>query len=193
MGSSGRSFVLDNDPRVVDGLTSSVITYETYNRGLVNTATGAANASGVLRMFAINLPAGITVTNICFQAGSTGYTAGTGINFWVALYDSARGLLRQSTTNTSGPGSGTWTASTVLATALSSTFTTTYSGLYYISNMIAQTGGTIWTYSAMSGSSASLGLAPILCGTSTGSLTDTAPSTAAAITATAVWGYGGVS
>lgn len=193
MGSSGRTTSFLNDPSVTNGLKATGLTYENWDRGRVTTATGAANASGTLRMFAINLPAGALITNLHILSGTTAYAAGTDIHFWVALYNSSRVLLRQSTDNTSGPGSGTFGASTLLSTALSSTYTTTYSGLHYIGNMISQTGGTIWTYQALSGSTGALGLAPIICGTSTTGLTDTAPSTAAAITVTAVWGYCGVS
>jgi hypothetical protein len=183
-----------NDRNLTDGRRSTGCTFETYVREASATQTGAAVISGQLRMGAINLPSGFPVASISFLAGTTAYVAGSSIHFWVALYNSSLGLLRQSTDNTSGP---VWGQGALLTTALSSSYTTTYAGLHYLGLMLSQTGGTFPTHVA-TGVAAGLGTiaveVPILAGnSSSASLTATAPDPAGAITAIAnTWIYGGV-
>lgn len=145
--------------------------------------TIAALVSQRLQMFAIDLPSGLTVTSITFVSGTTALA--TGVNQWFALFDSSRALLRQTTDDTSTA----WAASTAKTLNLTSTFTTTYSGLHYLGIMVNAT--TVPTLTGTTGVAQVNGIAPILCGASTTGLTTTAPNPAAAIAnqATEAWAY----
>lgn len=148
---------------------------ESAPRAQAASATVAAAATGVLRMVAVWLPARAVVKGITFVVGST---AGSGITHsFVALYDGALALLRQSTDNPSQA----LTASTGFGVDLSSTFTITASGFYYVGLCVVAT--TMPTYVGFAGSGVLNALTTINSGTSTGSLTTTAPNPAAALTA----------
>jgi len=110
--------------------------YESMTRYLIDGSTQFT--SGVMRLAAVNLPAGFTATTISYIAG-TGITLGTGVNAWAALYDTAGNLMAQSTT-TATPVAVSF--SNVTFTLASSQAVTT-SGTYYVGVMYSQTGGAL--------------------------------------------------
>jgi hypothetical protein len=126
-----------------------------YNGGNFVTATVAAaiaetvpagagfgattgGASGVVHLHGIYLPKGVTITTITFVSGAT--AAVTPTNQWFALCDSSRTALRV----TANDSSNAWGTSTVKSLNLTSTFTTTYSGLHYLACCV--TAGTVPTF-----------------------------------------------
>lgn len=137
--------------------------------------TGAPLTSGRLTLVACPLEAGDIITSISFLSGTTAATSPT--NQWFALYDSSRALLRQTTNDTTTA----WAASTVKTLNLTSTYTITSSGLYYLGIMVAAT--TVPTTTGAAGTTQVYGITPILCGSSTTGLSGTAPNPAAALTA----------
>lgn len=165
------------------------LTFENYPRHFSITNQTVTLVNGALRLVAIWLPQGLTVTNISFVTGATALVAGTNPHLWFALYDSSRALLRQTADDTSPA----WAASTLKTVNLTSPFVTTYSGLHYLAVMIAQTGGTMPNLKAVNtGDSVLTGLAPLISGPSSTGLTTTAPNPAGAISSNNFPPYGGV-
>ena len=89
--------------------------------------------SGRAHLHGIYLPKGVTITTISVVSGSA--AVGTPTNQWFALCDSSRTVLRVTVNDTTAA----WNASTVKPLALTSTFTTTYSGLHYIAICVTAT------------------------------------------------------
>lgn len=89
-------------------------------------------ASGDVRLFAITLPAGLTITSITFVSTGTGATTPTHQIF--GLYDNAASpnLLRGTVDDTTTA----WNANTAKTLNLTTTYTTTYEGLYYVGFLI---------------------------------------------------------
>ena len=167
------------------GLLPTGAIAESFDRALISSSANLI--TGQMRLVAIDLPSGVVITSITFVSGATALALGTSPHFWVALYSSALAApLRQSTDNTAA----VWGANTALTTTLSSTFTTTYSGLHYIGVMCAQTGGTIPNVVISTGSATANTIAPIRSSTAGSGLAATAPTSP---TPTAVggvvWGY----
>lgn len=160
----------------VYGLAPTGAISESFPRYLSSAAL--QGTTGTLRMVALWLPAGATITNILAVCNATAEAGGS--HAFAALYDSSRALLRQSTDET---GTGAVGASAAHTFALSSQFVTTYSGLHYVGmNVVASTmPGIICGPSSISAILA--GVAPVLGGNTTDTgLTGTAPNPAAAIT-----------
>ena len=112
----------------------------TVTGAIAETAPGSSpwgavtvGTSGVAHLHGIYLPKGVTITTISVVSGST--SAGTPTNQWFALCDSSRTVLRVTANDTTTA----WNASTVKTLALTSTFTTTYSGLHYIAVCVTAT------------------------------------------------------
>ncbi len=150
--------------------------YQTFDRRM---ATGTrTTATGVMELAAIFLPGGLSVTNINLWTVGVVTTNG---NNWAALYRADLSLIAQSTNDTT---SGDFSANTKVTKALAAgPFTLTYTGLYFIAWMQTSSGqNTMLCSPAIVASSVVLNDAPILCGTSTGSLTTTAPAIAGAVT-----------
>jgi len=147
-----------------------------------------AVSSGTLYLSALYLPANTVVSNLNTVTGST---ASSGVTHnWMCLADNALSLLAVSADNTTNDLSAstlqTYAIATVAAGAATS-FTTTYSGLYYVGFMIA-TGTTQPTIQGQTDlASTMMGLAPKLCGSSnTGATTPPAfPATLTSITSSA--------
>ena len=161
--------------------------YETFPRSGSTTGPVVATlTTGKMILQAIHLPVDTTVTNIVFVSSNVAAVSPT--NWWFALYDSARALLRQTADQTTTA----WGASTIKTVALTSPFVTTYSGLHYIGeSMVAST---VNNLIGLSASQTLGGLAPVLFGaTSDTGLTTTAPATAGAITTTGFQVYAYVS
>jgi hypothetical protein len=159
---------------------------ETVPRTSVTSETLAMATAGTLMMSAIDLPVNATISNLWFPPGTTG-DAGPTTGAWMALYDSGRNLLATSAASTTAIVASTpfaFPIATVAAGAATS-FTTTYSGLYYIGLVLNTTNAP--TLCAQVSFAATNAFVPILGGTSTAGLTapSTFPTTAGAITATA--------
>ena len=173
---SGHRWGLLKDPRRPSGSL-----YETMPRsdGIFNTAVLASTR---VSMVAIWLPAGITITSISFMSATT--AASVPLNQVFGLYDSSRALLRSSDDNTTTA----WAANTVRTLSLTSTFDTTYSGLHYLAILVVAT--TVPTLMSTGTNAAAMGVAPIVCGTSTTAVT-ALPDSAAAIMATGtyIWAW----
>lgn len=154
--------------------------------GRLNTfANASVLTSGRLYLVAIPIVSDETLTSATFISGTTALSGGT--NQWFALYDSSRNLLRQ----TSDDGATAWAGTSTKTLNFSSTFTTTYSGLYYLGLMVAAT--TVPSLLRVNSQADVAALPPILAGNSTTGLTSTAPDPAAAIIASANLPYAYVS
>lgn len=157
---------------------------ESYPRQFVEEVNTALLATGRLSLQAIAIRAGELLTSISFWSATT--ALGTGTNQLFGLYDSALNLLRSSVND----GATAWGANTRKTLNLTSSFTTTYSGLYYLAIMVTAT-----TVPTLKGRTAKTGgqlgaSAPVLHGTSNTGLTTALPNPANAITSvlTPVWG-----
>ncbi len=149
---------------------------ETINRMLCTETNTSALTSGTLRMDAVWLRRGQTVSNISYFSATT--ASGTPTNGFFALYDGSRNLLAQSANFTSEA----WAANTIKTKAVTTPYVVPTTGLYYVGIMIAAT-----TVPTLKGNTAKTGgqlagTAPILHGNSTTGLTTTLPNPAAAIT-----------
>lgn len=168
-----------NNKKVLSGAL-----YETIDRDLVAEVNTSLLSSGRLSLQAIWLPANVTITSISFWSATT--AAGTPTNQLFGLYDSSLNLLRSSTNDTTTA----WAANSRKTLSLTSTFTTTYSGLHYLGIMVtATTVPTIKGNTAKTGGQLGAG-APSMGGTSSTGLTTALPATAAApgTVTTSFWG-----
>lgn len=158
--------------------------YETFDRCLCNEVNTAALSSGRLSLQAIYLPAGTTINSISFWSATTALATGT--NQLFGLYDQNLNLLRSSVNDTSIA----WAANSRKTLSLTSAFTTTYSGLYYLGIMVAATTvPTLKGNTAKTGGQLNAGT-PSMGGTSTTGLTTALPATAASLgtVTTSIWG-----
>lgn len=149
---------------------------ETFPRALATT-NSTIGASGTLFLQAVYLVAGQVVSNIGMMAATT--AAATTSNLQFGLYSSALAKLAES----SDQGAYTWAANTAKTLAMTSAYTVTQSGLYYIAlKQVATTIATLHGGPAKANAIVA-STAPIMHGTSSTGLTSTLPSTAGAITA----------
>ncbi len=158
--------------------------FETFDRNLCNEVNTAVLTSGRLSLQAIWLPAGTTISSISFFSATTAANAPT--NQLFGLFNSSRNLLRSSVNGTTTA----WADNSLKTLALTSTFTTTYSGLYYLGIMVTAT-----TVPTLKGNTAKVGgqlnaAAPSMGGTSNTGLTTALPATAnaPALVTTSFWG-----
>ncbi len=158
-------------------------TYARNGNRIVNLA--GILTSGTLFLAAGYLPAGLTVTNLGFKSGTTAANGPT--NWWFGLFDSSRNILRQTADQTTTA----WGSQTTMSVALSSQFVTTYAGLYYFGIMMAASVATVSLHGVDPSALGAVSIAPILCGTSSTTLTTPAscPSPAGAITTTSTYPY----
>lgn len=158
--------------------------YETFDRDLCDEVNTAVLSTGRLSLQAIWLPAGITINSISFWSATT--AAGTPTNQLFGLYDINLNLLRSSANDTTTA----WAANSRKTLALTSAFTTTYSGIHYLGIMVtATTVPTIKGNTAKTGGQLNAG-APTMGGTSNTGLTTALPATANApgTVTTSFWG-----
>jgi len=158
--------------------------YETFSRNLCYEVNTAVLSSGRLSLQSIWLPVNTVISSISFWSATT--AGATLTNQLFGLYDINLNLLRSSTNDTSTA----WAANARKTLSLTSTFTTTYSGLYYLGIMVAATTvPTLKGNTAKTGGQLSAG-APTMGGTSTTGLTTALPATAAApgTVTTSFWG-----
>lgn len=181
------------------GLNRTGALAETVDRRIADTATLTAPATGVLRLVAVELKAGMTVSNITFVTGTTAYSAGDANNQWFALYSSARALLAYTADDTNTAWGASSEKTLAIAKNGAGVAATTYivpsSGLYYLGVMVGTgAGGTQPTLLGATSLVTTLtGLAPILTGTSSGTQTYPPIATAGTITVLAGIPYAYVS
>ena len=157
---------------------------ETVPRGAANLDTNVAMTSGRQHHIAIALQAGQVVTSITFVSVAA---AASPTQQLAGLYSSdGITLLRASNNKTSTA----WGANTASTFTLSSTFTTTYTGLHYVALMVVATSLTL---AAITQAVGVVGIAPILSGSSSTGRTTSLASPAAALTAVANVPYAYVS
>lgn len=158
--------------------------YETFDRDLCDEVISIVLATGRLSLQAIYLPAGTTINSISIWSAST--AAGTPTNQLFGLYDINLNLLRSSVNDTTTA----WAANSRKTLALTSAFTTTSSGLYYIGVMVtATTVPTLKGNTTKNGGQLNAAL-PTMGGSSTSGLTTALPATATAISGgtSSFWG-----
>lgn len=157
---------------------------ETFPRKLITETNVSLLSTGRLSLEAIAIRRGELLTSISFWSATT--AAGTPTNQIFGLYDNNLNLLIATNNDTTTA----WASNTRKTLSLTSTFTTTYSGLYYLGIMVtATTVPTIKGYTAPTGGQIRAA-APILGGTSTTGLTTSLPNPAAAITGTTTSAWG---
>ena len=157
---------------------------ETFPRKLVPEVNVALLSTGRLSLEAIAIRSGETLSSISFWSATT--AAGTPTNQLFGLYDNNLNLLRSSNNDTTTA----WAANTRKTLNLTSTYTTTYSGLYYLGIMVtATTVPTLKGFTAYTGGQLHAA-APSMGGTSNTGLTTTLPNPANApgTVTTSVWG-----
>jgi hypothetical protein len=149
---------------------------ESIPRMLCSEANLSALTSGTLFMQAVFLRSGTRVTNLSFFSATTALATGT--NGFMALYDANRNLLGQTANWTSEA----WAANSIKTKPLTSVYTITQTGIYYIGLLVVAT--TVPTMKGLTAKTASqlAGTAPILHGASSTGLTTALPNPAAAIT-----------
>lgn len=158
--------------------------YETFDRDLCDEVISVVLATGRLSLQAIYLPAGTTINSISIWSAST--AAGTPTNQLFGLYDINLNLLRSSVNDTTTA----WAANSRKTLALTSAFTTTSSGLYYLGIMVtATTVPTLKGNTTKNGGQLNAAL-PTMGGSSTSGLTTALPATATAISGgtSSFWG-----
>ena len=159
---------------------------ETFPRCLGSSATATQTigaTTGTVYMMGMWLPAGLTITNINWITGTT--AAGTPTHWWLGIANSAG--LQQA--HTADQTSGAIAASTLITKALTATYTTTTTGLYYL--LLSVTATTNPTATGMPVPISQMNLAtPILAGVS--ATTQSAPGTDGTTTYTAPASAGGI-
>lgn len=183
--SAGTTVSLEEQASPQSALRRQGSSYETFIRTRPAGNQNAAIVSQRVHLSGIELPAGLVVTTITHFSGGTALA--TGVHQIFGLYDSSRALLR----GTSDDGATAWAANSEKTLTLTSTFTTTYSGLYYIAILVDAT--TVPTLKCEQNlDNDLLTLAPILNGSSDTGRT-TLPNPAAAITSKSARPYAYVS
>lgn len=112
-------------------MARSTVLFETIPRW--NLSTTVSPGAGNLDLALIALPAGLTIGHIGML--SAGTPASTPTHWWFALYDNNRVQLATTADQTTTAWAGSTDKSLAIATTAQgaqSTFTTTYSGFYYI-------------------------------------------------------------
>lgn len=135
--------------------------------------------SGTLQLFPFYLPAGLTFSNITMVSGTTAAVTPTH-QFFAVFHPTTRALLRQTADDTTTA----WAASTAKTLALTSAYTTTFTGIHLFG--VCVVAATPPNVSGLASQYPLGQLAPAIFGTSTsGIATGTAPDPAAAIGGTA--------
>ena len=146
----------------------------------------------ILTMTAMLLPAGVTIGHLA--TGNSTTAANTPTNWWFGLYDNNLNQLAVTADQTSAAWAGsTWKSLAVatIASGASSTFTTTYTGLYYFGFMMKAT-AVVNILGVLQNATTLIGQAPILAGTSDAAQTGPPafPHTATALTPITTLLYG---
>lgn len=141
------------------GIRPTAASFENIPRGIAMVNTLASLISQRVYLTSIYLPSGFTALSISFVSGATALIAGNHQVF--GLYDSSLNLLRSTTDDTSTA----WGGSTLKTLNLTSSFPTTYSGLYYVGLLVDAATVPSFTGSNSTGA-AVIALTPVVAGTS---------------------------
>jgi hypothetical protein len=153
-------------------------TAETFPRRW-STTPSSVGSSGTLYVTGIAIPAGVVVNNITFCTSTAAKTGGT--HGWYVLLDSSR-VVRAVTADQTDAAT-VWGTINTAYTLATNAYTTTYSGLYYVGVMVAETAGTMPTFTCLTGqTTVTNSLVPVLTGASSTGQT-TPPATGATMTA----------
>ena len=192
-GTPGQSLIPDGTTLAwtTIGTQPTAVPFESYSR-LVSQSDLAIVSSQRLSMQAIWLPKGLVIASISFMSNATALA--TGVNQLFGLYDDSSGtssgtpraLLRGSNDDTSTA----WAANTLKTLTLTSTYTTTRAGQFYLGILVNAT--TMPTLVSQNLSSAAVAaLVPISYGTSNTGVTSL-PNPANALSAAGRSVYCGV-
>ena len=164
---------------VFDYTQPSGATAATIPRRLISTIQSVL-VSGTMYVTAISMPAGVLVNNITMYTATTGKTGGT--HGWYILCDS--GMVCRAVTADQTDPSTVWGSQRTFYTLPTNAYTTTYTGLYYIGVMVAESAGTMPTFYGAIGMPTASGspALPVFCGTSSTGQT-TPPSAGTSMTA----------
>jgi hypothetical protein len=159
---------------------------ETFPRCLGSSATATQTigaTTGTVYMMGVWLPAGLTITNLNWITGTTAAVSPT--HWWLGIANSA-GLQQAATADQLTAAIG---ASALKTVALSATYTTTATGLYYL--LLSVTAGTNPTATGLPAPIPNMNLAaPVLAGVS--ATTQSAPGTNGTTSYTAPASAGGI-
>ena len=159
---------------------------ETFPRCLGSGATATqviGATTGTVYMMGVWLPAGLTITNLNWVTGTT--AAGTPTHWWLGIANSA-GLQQAATADQL---TGAIAASTLITKALTATYTTTATGLYYL--LLSVTATTNPTATGLPAPISQMNLAtPVLAGVSV--TTQSAPGANGSTSYTAPASAGGI-
>lgn len=133
---SGANFMSSTFSNVTGGSYSTYVAQAETLQGPQNWQAVNAGASGTVHLHGVYLPKGTTVTYLAFMSGASGIGAGAATHQWFALCSNTRTVLRATSNDTST----VWAASTPKVLGLTTPFTTTYSGLYYVACCVVMTG-----------------------------------------------------
>jgi hypothetical protein len=150
--------------------TSPVLYGETIPRWTMM-STSIAPATGVENFSAVVLPAGAVVGHLAFISSAA---ANTPVNYWFGLYDNNRNMLALTADQLTAPWAGSTYKSLPIATiaaGASATFTTTYTGLYYVASMQNATTPATLQGAGHATSALTSNTTPALAGTSGAGLT----------------------
>lgn len=151
----------------------AVATAETFPRSLISTGSSAM-VSGTLYCMAIGMKQNVAVSNLTFVTKGTAETGGT--HLWYVLLDNAM-VVRAVTSDQTGATA--MTSTNTHYTFSTNSYTTTYSGLYYIGVCVVASGmPVLCALSTTAIPNDVVGLSPVLCGSSsTGQTTPPTPGT----------------
>lgn len=155
---------------------------ETMGRLRASVASQVITTSGTIYLTAIVLPAGLTISNISMITGTVVKTGGT--HGWYVLCDSNL-VVRDATADQTDAATKWGVASTEYKLATTARYVTTYTGLYYVGIMVANSGGTQPSLLAAVSGATGIGLTPKLSGISSVGQT-TPPATDGSVTLTAI-------
>lgn len=150
---------------------------ETFPRWNMRYGNEALLTSGTLYLASTYLPKDETVTSITFYSSSTALASGN--NQWFALYDSSLNLLRQTTDDTSTA----WASASAKTLNLTSTYTTSSAGMFYLGIMVNATTVPTLRATDVHTDATIVGMSPAMFGTTNNTgLTTTAPNPATGLT-----------
>jgi hypothetical protein len=159
---------------------------ETFPRCMGSTATATQTigaTTGTVYMMGVWLPAGLTITNMSWITGTTAAVSPT--HWWLGIANSA-GLQQAATADQTTAAIG---ASALKTIALTATYTTTSTGLYYL--LLSVTASTNPTATGLAVPITQMNLAtPVLAGVS--ATTQSAPGTNGTTSYTAPASAGGI-
>lgn len=176
------------DPYMIAGAIAETVPRRSALSGLTN-----ALQTGKISGFAVYLPTGKVITSITFTAA--GASASGQTNWWFELRDNSYALLG----HTADQLTASFAANAAKTIALTSQFTTTYTGLHHLTMMMAASSATCGLLGITAGAAAvpMLNTAPVLAWedvthtglTGPGTVATATPANLAGATTGQAWAY----